>query len=269
MTFPCLTTSWDDGHVLDFRIADLLSKYGLTGTFYIPRASQTPTMSEAQVRELARYFEIGAHTLHHVYLDGATDSFAKTEIEESKKWIESLAGKPCTMFCPPGGKLNPKRLAQIAAAGYQGVRTVEMISVARPAPLAGTHYLRLLGKECPDEANSAALNGGQLMLMPTTLQAHPHSPAVYLRNVLKRRGRNLWLYLTRGRNPDWPKLAESLLRTAIAQHGVFHLWGHSWELEASDQWQRLEDVLKLMHDLRKEVPCVTNGQIVSALRIAA
>ena len=28
-----ITTSWDDGHPLDFRVAELLAKYGLPGTF--------------------------------------------------------------------------------------------------------------------------------------------------------------------------------------------------------------------------------------------
>src|SRR3954462_3060939 len=90
MTFPCLTTSWDDGHPLDFRIADLLSKYGLTGTFYIPRHCQTPTIPEIQVRELSRYFDIGAHTMHHVFLDACNDATAQQEIEQSKQWVEQL-----------------------------------------------------------------------------------------------------------------------------------------------------------------------------------
>jgi peptidoglycan/xylan/chitin deacetylase (PgdA/CDA1 family) len=245
MTFPCLTTSWDDGHPLDFRIADLLSKYGLTGTFYIPRQSQTPTISEKEVRELSRYFEIGAHTMHHTFLDSCGDITAKSEIEESKQWIEHTTGKPCPMFCPPGGKFNEKRLKQIADAGYQAIRTVEMISVARP------------------------LKHDNLLLMPTSLQAHPHSPAVYIRNILKRRGKNLWLYITKGRNPDWPSLAERLIRTALARQGVFHLWGHSWEIEDARQWRQLEDVFKLMSQMRAQAPCVTNSQIITAIRAAA
>src|SRR4051794_21779274 len=46
-----ITTSWDDGHPLDIRIAELLAKYDLPGTFYIPRASQRPTMEESAVGE--------------------------------------------------------------------------------------------------------------------------------------------------------------------------------------------------------------------------
>jgi peptidoglycan/xylan/chitin deacetylase (PgdA/CDA1 family) len=245
MTFPCLTTSWDDGHPLDFRIADLLSKYGLTGTFYIPRHCQTPTMSTDQVRELSRYFEIGAHTIHHVYLDNCVDEIANREIEDSKYWIEQTIGKRCEMFCPPGGKFNDDRLKQIAAAGFKAVRTVEMMSVAAPISRSG------------------------LMMMPTTLQAHPHSPAVYIRNILKRRGKNMWLYLTKGRNPDWPTLAERLLKIALSRNGIFHLWGHSWEIDDGGQWSQLEDVLKLMSEHRKVAPCVTNWQIISGTRKAA
>ena len=242
MTFPCLTTSWDDGHPLDFRIADLLSRYGLTGTFYIPQRCHTPTMSAKEVAELSRYFEIGAHTMNHVHLDSCGDETAEREIGESKKWVEQTAGKPCEMFCPPGGRFNGRRLAQIAAAGFKGLRTVEMISVAKPAARDG------------------------LLMMSTSLQAHPHLPTVYIQNILKRRGRNLWLYITKGREPDWVKLAHSLLHSALSHGGVFHLWGHSWELEESKQWARLEDVLKMMSEHRNAAPCVTNSQVISATR---
>ena len=30
-----VTTSWDDGNKLDLKLAALLDKYGLVGTFYI------------------------------------------------------------------------------------------------------------------------------------------------------------------------------------------------------------------------------------------
>jgi hypothetical protein len=183
--------------------------------------------------------------MHHVFLDACNDPTAKQEIEESKRWVEQMTGKPCTMFCPPGGKFDARRLAQISAAGFIAIRTVEMISVARPVA------------------------GDKLLIMPTTLQAHPHTPATYLRNVLKRRGRNLWLYLMRGRTPDWTTLAERLIRTAIARCGVFHLWGHSWEIEESSQWSKLEDVMKMMCEQRSTAPCVTNSQIVQQLRTAA
>src|SRR5689334_11751921 len=75
-----ITTSWDDGHQLDLRVAELLTKYRLHGTFYIPKAAENGTMKAAQVRELSRAFEIGAHTLHHVVLTSTTDQQAWQEI---------------------------------------------------------------------------------------------------------------------------------------------------------------------------------------------
>src|SRR5262249_26496051 len=58
-----ITTSWDDGHPLDLRVADLLARHGLRGTFYVPRTAENPTMTARQVRELSGTFEVGGHTL--------------------------------------------------------------------------------------------------------------------------------------------------------------------------------------------------------------
>src|SRR6266481_3829885 len=97
----CITTSWDDGHPLDLRVADLLAKHGLNGTFYIPKAADNETMSATDIRDLMVAFEIGAHTLKHVALTGATEKQAWHEIADSKSWIEDNTGRPCRMFCPP------------------------------------------------------------------------------------------------------------------------------------------------------------------------
>ncbi len=46
-----ITTSWDDGHPLDFRVAELLSKYGLRGTFYIPMIAENHILHPDDSRE--------------------------------------------------------------------------------------------------------------------------------------------------------------------------------------------------------------------------
>ena len=234
----CITTSWDDGNVLDFRIAELLSKYGLTGTFYIPRDASTGVMTEAQVRELSGTFEIGAHTLNHVFLDSAEESMAAREIRDSRDWAQGVTGKPCPMFCPPGGKFNALHLGQIRSAGFAGLRSVELLSLDRPRSHNG------------------------LLIMPTTLQAHPHALGAYARNISKRHAwKNLWLYVVHGRSTDWQGLARSLVEVVRQRGGVFHLWGHSWELEQNSQWERLEEVFRLLSDICKEVPCLNNGEL--------
>lgn len=49
MVWPAtyITTSWDDGHPLDLRVAELLSEYHLQGTFYVPIAAEAGTITPA------------------------------------------------------------------------------------------------------------------------------------------------------------------------------------------------------------------------------
>jgi peptidoglycan-N-acetylglucosamine deacetylase len=233
-----ITTSWDDGHPLDLRVAELLAKYGLPGTFYVPMTAECETMTVAQIRELSSAFEIGAHTLHHVDLTGATKATAWQEIVDSKSWIEGITGAQCPMFCPPKGRYFGRHLHMIREAGYRGVRTVELLSLDFPRPVAG------------------------LLLLPTTVQAHQHGLPAYARNVVKRAAfRNLWQYIAHGRSTDWPTLVRSLLGQALKRGGVFHLWGHSWELEENGQWRRLDEVLRFMSQFSGLVPGLTNLQV--------
>jgi peptidoglycan-N-acetylglucosamine deacetylase len=233
-----ITTSWDDGHPLDFRVATLLAKYGLRGTFYVPRSAQTRTMTAAQVRDLSSAFEIGAHTVHHIDLTNATERKARQEIVDSKTWLEDSTGLPCSMFCPPMGRYFSRHLDLIRQAGFLGVRSVELLSLDFPRLKAG------------------------LLVLPTTLQAHPHGLAAYARNMMRRLAcRNLWLYVRHGRSTDWSKLVRSLFFQALQCGGVFHLWGHSWELEETGQWQRLEEVLRFLSQFTSQAPALSNSQI--------
>ncbi|HZL36042.1 MAG TPA: polysaccharide deacetylase family protein [Tepidisphaeraceae bacterium] len=240
-----ITTSWDDGHPLDFRIAELLSKHGLTGTFYIPREADAGVMPEQSIRELSKSFEIGAHTMRHVFLNTVPDAEAAREIVDSRGWVQDVTGNACPVFCPPGGKFSAAHLPMIERAGFQAMRSVELLSFAPPR------------------------RRGNLLIMPTTLQAHPHGLGAYVRNVLKRRAlANLWLYVLHGHSTDWPALARSFLDFATHHGGVFHLWGHSWEIEANGQWERLDEVLGFMGEIKGQAPCLTNGELCEQFRVA-
>jgi len=233
-----MTTSWDDGHPLDRRLADLLTRYDLTGTFYIPRQAENVTMSESQVQDLSTAFDIGAHTMRHTFLDGATPLTAEREIIESKSWVEQVTGRTCEMFCPPGGRFKPQHLRIIRDAGYAGLRTVEALSLAEPTEIM------------------------DLWMVPTSVQAYPHQRAAYFRNTLKRRSvHSLKRYIRMGAPPDWTEIAESLLRRAASEGGVFHLWGHSWEIEKTSQWRNLESVFKMMNGYLADIPCVNNTDL--------
>jgi peptidoglycan/xylan/chitin deacetylase (PgdA/CDA1 family) len=61
------TTSWDDGHPLDARMAELLSLHEFQGTFYVPVSNREglPVLGPEDLRRLGQGFEIGSHTIDH------------------------------------------------------------------------------------------------------------------------------------------------------------------------------------------------------------
>jgi peptidoglycan/xylan/chitin deacetylase (PgdA/CDA1 family) len=240
-TVAYITTSWDDGHPLDARVAELLAKYDLPGTFYVPKTAEFGTMSTAQLQELSSAFEVGAHTLRHVILTSISDQVARDEIVNSKSWVEDTTGLPCRMFCPPSGRYSSRDLEMIRGAGFIGMRSVALLSLERPRAKSG------------------------LVVLPTSIQAHPHSLATYAKNTIKRAAfKNLWRYALRGPSSDWVKLAESLLHHSLEHGGVFHLWGHSWELQETCQWQRLEEVLRFISQFNDKTDRVNNCQVCQA-----
>ena len=93
-----------------FRVAKLLTKHSLRGTFYVPKTARTKTITEAQIRELSLALEIDAHTLEHIALTRATDQKARQEIVDSKFCIENTTGMPCAMFAAPEGKFANRHL---------------------------------------------------------------------------------------------------------------------------------------------------------------
>ncbi|MEM7624862.1 MAG: polysaccharide deacetylase family protein [Planctomycetota bacterium] len=240
-----VTTSWDDGHPADRRLADLLEKYGVPATFYIPRENpldDLPVMSCSGIRDLAgRGFEIGGHTLSHAVLTTLDDTEAQREIADCRDFVQDLTGQPCAVFSPPNGKHHVRHIEMIRRSGFDGYRTVEMWSLDRPR-----HQT----------------NG--LLEMPTTLTALAQPVIGVAKNLVKRRAvRGMARYLRRGLTGSWAEHAAAMLDRAVATGGVFHLWGHSWELDDFDQWDELEGVLQRITDLAAagRVRLLSNGEL--------
>ena len=241
-----ITTSWDDGHPLDLRIAELLDKHGLRGTFYVPMSAETGIMTAPQIRELSSAFEIGAHTINHAALTRMPKERALLEIAGSKSWLEDTIGRPCRMFCPPLGAYSQLHLEMVRRAGFIGMRTTELGSLDPPRARGG------------------------LALMPTTVQAYQHGLVAFARNTVRRATfANLQRLVAHGRTTDWSELARNLLREAIDNGGVFHLWGHSWEVDETDQWRRLSIVLQAMEEITANAPSLENGQIAQQFLTSA
>ncbi|MBS1503174.1 MAG: polysaccharide deacetylase family protein [Bacteroidetes bacterium] len=220
-----ITTSWDDGHPKDFRLAELLDKYNLPGTFYIPKTNkENEVMESTSIVELSKSFEIGGHTLNHVRIFDTNPNFLEYEIKGCYDWLSDLIGLNPVSFCFPGGVVKEKAVAATYSYGFRLVRTTELLST------------------------SASFNNH---IVPTTMQVFDHSRFAFLKNTLKRHNYGslgTWLYFSRG-SSDLFKLINFYLGRVLEMGGCFHLWGHSWEIEQYNLWSKLEDIFKLISDV--------------------
>jgi len=233
------TTSWDDGHPLDLRVAELLARYGFRGTFYVPRRNieGRSVVSNAELRELGAQFEIGGHTFDHVRLDAVRDG--DRQIRTVKYAIEDDLGRAISGFCYPGGVHDPAIRDQVRTAGYQYARTIQNLSFALPT---------------------------DPFLLGTTLQLYPHTRVTYLKNFVRRqdwrrRAGNLRVVLRGG---SFGARARDLLTRAIETGGMFHLWGHSWELEEHDLWDELEAFFAFARDRVPRDHRLDNAEVIAA-----
>lgn len=230
-----VTTSWDDGHVLDHCVAGLLDTYGLTGTFYVaPRnveLERRVRMGKRDLCALAADFEIGGHTLNHLRLNSVPDAVAQREISDGKDELEQILGASLRSFCYPGGAYDRRHKPMVRGAGFEYARTIRRYETRA---------------SCPMEVHTTVHAYRHLCDLPEMFGLSKGSP--------QRTAQYYW---------NWDVLAMALFDEVLATGGVYHLWGHSWEIDQNEDWERLERVLGYI-GRRPGVQYVTNCETVPA-----
>lgn len=231
-----VTTSWDDGHPMDLKLAEFLLEFGIKGTLYVaPYNRERAVMMGSDLRALSEYFEIGAHTLTHPDLRRLNNQQLENEISGSKLRLEDLLGKPVNMFCYPKGRHSQRVRQAVQKAGFMGARTIKEF------------YLNL--------ENDA-------WRIPTTLQAFPLPPWIRLRHEIKiRNWHGLGKFWKTGINKTWVQLAMIFLEELLNNGGIWHLWGHSWEVEKYGLWEGLKAVFDMVAH-HEDIRYLTNAQIL-------
>ena len=237
-----VTTSWDDGDPRDLRVAELLLSRDLSGTFYVPITGYQggKTLAGTDLRALSSEgFEIGAHSVSHRTLPTLGPAEQAREVWVCKQMLEQTLGSSVSMFCYPNGRYNAELIEQVQNAGYKGARTTRMLSLKT----------RFSAYE-----------------MPTTVQAYPHHRARYVRNLLRAHDiPGLGTYVTQlSRFESWTALGRQLFSELLERGGIWHLYGHSWEIDELGIWDELGDMLDYVSH-RDGVTYVTNGELMSLL----
>lgn len=221
-------SSWDDVTRKDVRLCELLESYRLKGTFFAVNNWIGKEISKDELQHISENHEIGAHTLNHVNLTHVSTEVAKREIFESKRLLEKALGKTVTSFAYPQGSYSKIHVGIVRDSNYLCARTT------RP------FYVRMA--ENPYELN-------------VTLWAAPHR----IRDV---RGffRLFSLSPNLVSNPlrvkKWNELGKRIFDVLLESGGVFHLFGHAWQVDEANGWQELEDLLAYIA-FQKNVAYVT------------
>lgn len=114
----------DDGHWdLYTDILPILKKYQAKATAYIIPGflDGSDFLSREQLEEVSenKLIEIGAHTVHHMWLKGQLLSIIEKEITESKIMLENLIKKPVVSFAYPSGAYDEQALNVVKTAGFK------------------------------------------------------------------------------------------------------------------------------------------------------
>jgi peptidoglycan/xylan/chitin deacetylase (PgdA/CDA1 family) len=227
-----LTISVDDGHPTDLRTAELLTRFGLQATFYIPaRNCERPVMLRSEIAELGKKFEIGSHTLNHRRVHCLSDAEARQEIADGKKWLEDVLSAEVFSFCYPGGKYTERTRRIVADVGFLGARTCRINVHAAPSDpfrwgVSTQAYSRSALRCLRGDSLSATMNYFLVSRLAQDWETH------FIRAL------------------DWVE----------AKGGIAHLYIHSWETDSLGQWDKLERVL-INAAARKRFIRASNGHL--------
>lgn len=237
-----VTTSWDDGDLRDLRVAELLKSCAMRGTFYVPIEpfDGNASLTREHLRALAAEgFEIGAHGIAHENMAALPLEQARYVARTCKAVLEDTLGRKIRMFCYPRGRYTAQVAGALRDAGYDGARNVHLLETAITA---------------------------QPFDLPTSTQVYPHTRAEYLRNIARARnlGR-LYDYVAHLNLGDgWLTIGRKLFDRVLEQGGIWHLWGHSWEIDQLGLWEQMREMLDYVCR-REGVLYLNNAEVLAYL----
>lgn len=234
-----VTTSWDDGHTLDIKTAELLNRYAIKGTFYVAfNEPSIPQISNDEIRDLHNMgMEIGSHTMSHRMLTEIPRGEIPRELIESKKRLDDILGTPIQAISYPLGYYNAAVLEAWRNAGYTLGRTTKAFQTS---PAFEPH------------------------LMPITVDFFKHPRFAIARHAARDVNiGGLFNWARAGLTNDPLRLARYFFDKAAKNGGLFHLYARSWEIEDFGLWGELDALLRHIAS-HKNVRFVTNSGALDA-----
>jgi peptidoglycan/xylan/chitin deacetylase (PgdA/CDA1 family) len=216
-----ISFSWDDGAKEDLKLMDLSLKCHIPGIFFIPATNPERGVIDGESIKLlaGNGFEIGAHTYSHVYLNKLGINEADKEMEDGKNYLEQLLGMEIDHFCFPGGKYN-KNLIKISKKYFRTART----------------------------ADTGAIVQNNSFLIKPAFHFYNRGKKSLIYNSLKNNSPIFRMSLINIACSDYfeflRKLVDNLASNSADTNII--IWGHSWEIEQFQLWNKLEEMFRFI-----------------------
>ena len=206
--FKAVTLSYDDGVLADLRLAEILDKYGMKGTFNINSGffGQKNKTTPEQIQEfiLDKGHEVAVHGEHHIAPGIGAPNIVIQDVLNCRKDLEKMFGRIIRgMAYPDSGIFR-----------MHNGNTYETIRNCLKA--MGIVYSRTLGGD------------NKRFHLPEDFYAW--MPTAHHKNPL------LMEYVN-----DFLALDDENLKGANRYPRLFYLWGHSYEFDNDDNWHVIEE----------------------------
>ena len=113
--------SFDDGHRSNLRAAEILRHAGAQATFFLTRdycRQRADFLRDDEIKVLANLCSVGSHGLSHAPLSRLGMLQLRSELAESRAWLEDLISRPVTSFSAPGGFISAAVVRLAWSLGY-------------------------------------------------------------------------------------------------------------------------------------------------------
>lgn len=223
-----ISFSWDDGSPFDLKLVELHEKYQIPCTLFVPNVNSEglKVMNPYEIKNVhSNLIDIGCHTKNHTYLNTIPMEKVYDEVMDNKKYLEDILGSKVSKFCFPGGKYN-KNILRIIDGEFETLRT------------ANTMNSRFEG-----------------YLRTPTFHFFQRGLKSNLLNTIKQKDSMLKIIIPGllSSKDDFEFMDYCIEKMNLDSHFYkLHVYGHSWEINDFELWEKLEKLFKSLSNNYKQ-----------------
>ena len=121
----CVTFSYDDGAIHDYRMTEIFDKYGAKCTYNLNsnRIGREDTISVDFIRDISTRHEIALHGYMHPFWDKCNRDEFMCDVYEDRKFLEGIIKKPVIGGAYPFGTYDSEVVKTLSSLGVKFCRT--------------------------------------------------------------------------------------------------------------------------------------------------